>query len=341
MKIKSFIAPTVQEALSNIKKEMGESSLILETRNIEEADIKGRKGQTLVEIVAAENVIDKSINKELEYATHLSAFPKATYNVEKDLPDAIKELYHRLLVQQVENEHAQTLIKETLYKLKDNGFENRVPQTQVLRERLISKIKVSNSGLTNENPHKIMAFTGTSGVGKTSIITKLSSNARRASDKDILLINIKDGFVERLISHAKKIGAKVAVVTTPKELGKIIEKFANSAHIFIDTPGINHFNNTKLMELKEYIYDIPNLETHLVVSATTRFADNINIIRKFAIMQIHRLLFTKVDETDIYGTLLSIAMETQIPISYISDGQINRESIRPATTNMIAKMVLR
>jgi len=42
MKIKSFIASTVQEALKNVKKEMGEDSIILETRNIEEGDIKSR-----------------------------------------------------------------------------------------------------------------------------------------------------------------------------------------------------------------------------------------------------------------------------------------------------------
>ena len=55
MKIKSFIASTVQEALKSVKREMGDDSIILETRNIEEGDIKSRDGQTLVEVVAAEN----------------------------------------------------------------------------------------------------------------------------------------------------------------------------------------------------------------------------------------------------------------------------------------------
>ena len=57
MRIKSFIASTVQAALANIKREMGDSSIILETRNIEEGDIKSISGQTLVEVVAAENGI--------------------------------------------------------------------------------------------------------------------------------------------------------------------------------------------------------------------------------------------------------------------------------------------
>ncbi|MCP4412821.1 MAG: hypothetical protein GY808_09680, partial [Gammaproteobacteria bacterium] len=56
MRIKSFIASTVQEALASVRREMGDSSIILETRNIEEGDLKSRCGQALVEVVAAENV---------------------------------------------------------------------------------------------------------------------------------------------------------------------------------------------------------------------------------------------------------------------------------------------
>ncbi|KKM01749.1 hypothetical protein LCGC14_1791340 [marine sediment metagenome] len=38
MKIKSFIAPTIREALMSVKREMGDSPLILDTSDIEEGD---------------------------------------------------------------------------------------------------------------------------------------------------------------------------------------------------------------------------------------------------------------------------------------------------------------
>ncbi|MBT7591579.1 MAG: flagellar biosynthesis protein FlhF, partial [Candidatus Scalindua sp.] len=60
MRIKSFIAPTVQEALAAVKRDMGDSSIILETRNIEEGDMKSESGQELVEVVAAENNYNRS-----------------------------------------------------------------------------------------------------------------------------------------------------------------------------------------------------------------------------------------------------------------------------------------
>jgi hypothetical protein len=64
MRIKSFIAPTVQEALAAVKRDMGDSSIILETRNIEEGDMKSESGQVLVEVVAAENNHNRSTDQD-------------------------------------------------------------------------------------------------------------------------------------------------------------------------------------------------------------------------------------------------------------------------------------
>ncbi len=66
MRIKSFIAHTVQEALLTVKKEMGESSIILETRSIEEGDIKCIPGQRLIEVVAAENLVEQDTDEILK-----------------------------------------------------------------------------------------------------------------------------------------------------------------------------------------------------------------------------------------------------------------------------------
>ncbi len=93
--------------------------------------------------------------------------------------------------------------------------------------------------------------------------------------------------------------------------------------------------------MKEYLDEIPDLETHLVVSAATRYIDIINIIKRFNVFPVHRLLFTKVDETDLYGTLFSVAEKTQIPLSYVTDGQEILDGIRPVTAEMVAEMVMR
>lgn len=53
MKIKSFIAPNIENAMAQIRKEMGQSALILETRECEGGGFKGYLGKTLIEVIAA------------------------------------------------------------------------------------------------------------------------------------------------------------------------------------------------------------------------------------------------------------------------------------------------
>ncbi len=466
MRIKSFIAHTVQEALLTVKKEMGESSIILETRSIEEGDIKCIPGQRLIEVVAAENLVEQDTNEILKgdsdlnndsgvggeetgTASHqpdkeegdikdlsdqqlvelaatenlteqdadeilksdsvlnkdsgvgseeeVTTFPQpdkeegeikglsdqqqvepatvenlteqntdgilesnSDLNVDSDvdneekatplskinngfedgLSEISKLLYHKLRSQQVEREHAQVLIKEVLSGLDQDGVEMIDIQRQLLEEKIIGKIENAVSESTNGRTNKLMALVGATGVGKTTTISKLASDARRRTDKEIILINVDDDSAEKLSKQAEMIGASVWVAPTRQELRKIIDDFGSTSHIFIDTPGINHFDDVKLLEMKLYLHNIPYLETHLVVSATTRFTDVINIGKNFTTIPVQRFLFTKIDETNAYGTLFSAAIETEMPISYITDGQNIHENIKPATASMIAKMIL-
>ena len=185
-----------------------------------------------------------------------------------------------------------------------------------------------------------MVFVGAAGTGKTTTILKLAYNMKKMSDKDILLISIRGHSAEKLKKTADRIGATLRTVTSHSELRDIIDKNEGSSHIFVDTPGISYRDDNALSGVKGFLDEMPNKETHLVVSAETRYADIINIINKFTLFPLDRLHFTKVDETCLYGTLLSVAMETQIPLSCFSDGQEVPEDLSPVSAEMVADMVL-
>ena len=518
MRIKSFIAATVQEALKSVKREMGDASIILETRNIEEGDIKSRTGQTLVEVVAAESnsrqdesqdseqedgedvqkssdgsdsqspdkgapdtslsdkqqseqksdvvgnmdvtedyvdsvtlsdhlhsskkvepsgstptdqlseisnrsksgkagkvtkwtagskfgkslshasneiknngdnskllssalnqtesstsgwspskkyssekkqtTLTRSENDSAALSDHLLAedlVEMAGYSVDErlaasdhqqdsssggDWPKASKELFNQLRLQQVEEEHTNLLINKVVSRLSNDEYNNMDLNVQMLREGIIQKIKITDSSFNNQNKSKIMVFVGAAGTGKTTTILKMASDKKKLSDKPILLISIRGHSAEKLKKTADRIGVTLRTVTSHRELKDIIEKYKSSSHIFIDTPGIGYRDENGLSGLKGFLDQVPNMETHLVVSAATRYADTINIINKFSLFPVQKLHFTKVDETCLYGTMLSVAMKTQIPLSCISDGQEVPEDLRQVTAEMVADMVL-
>ena len=520
MRIKSFIASTVQAALANVKREMGDSPIILETRNIEEGDIKSKAGQNLVEIIAAENVLNRdanhktdqnidqssglkaqsdndnskpqppdrhlqeltmdgnghtgqSVNRKdnLTLADHLSQddligmaglspsvgkpdwqirsngngrsarapegeagrvseragsngksvshsgmniqsdngnlnsqlqamrqtdsfqsgrdsqkpYPSgngwkdrhdsqmdsgilADYLLSEDLveiagyslneksaplvrhqnndfkdgwTEVSRELYKQLRIQQVEKGHSLILVNEALAKQSGDDYEKIDVQRLMIRGSIMNKIKIPVPDSNSQEQCKTMAFIGAAGTGKTTTILKLASDIKEHSDKDVLLISIRGDFAGKLNKMSGLIEATVLTAATPQELREIIDEYGSDSHIFIDTPGVNHLDEDALLRLKKYLDEIPDPETHLVVSASTRYIDIINIVRKVNVFPVHRLLFTKVDETDLYGTLFSVAEETQIPLSYITDGQEIPEHIRHATAEMIAEMVMR
>ena len=426
MRIKSFIASTVQEALASVRREMGDSSIILETRNIEEGDIKSRCGQTLVEVVAAENVNayeeeednnedqgqDKDNNavQELEliedndlqcdnsnldselpsqhapdsipairnfpvenlrvldqvggeienvtladrlrsedivemagYRTDQSPvtiIDKKSCDLNDKWPERSNEIYKQLREQQVEKSHCRILIEEALCGLSQDDYERIDLQRIMVRKCITEKIKYRCTNTQDEC--KTMVFMGSAGSGKTTTISKLATEMKKGSNKDVLFISIRGSSVEKLKKTADLIvGATVKTVTTQLELKEIIETHGDGSHIFIDTPSINKFCDNTLMIINGYLDEIPNLEIHFVISATTRYVDIINIIKKATAFPIHRLLFTKIDETNLYGTLFSVAMETQIPLSYITDGHDIPDDISPITAKMVAEMVLK
>ncbi|MGR3176406.1 MAG: hypothetical protein ACUZ8N_17710 [Candidatus Scalindua sp.] len=258
-----------------------------------------------------------------------------------DWPEKSKELYKQLCVQQVEKEHSKILINDVLSR--QNGEDSRKMDVQCLmiRESIMNKIESSAPDLNSQEQCKTMAFIGAAGTGKTTTILKLASDIKERSDKDILLISIRGDFAGKLNKMSGSIEATVLTASTPQELREIIDEYGSNSHILIDTPGVNHFDKDALSSLKEYLDEIPDLETHLVVSAATRYIDIINTVKELNVFPVHRLLFTKVDETDLYGTLFSVAEETQIPLSYVTDGQEISDGIRPATAEMVADMILK
>ncbi len=81
-------------------------------------------------------------------------------------------------------------------------------------------------------------------------------------------------------------------------------------------------------------------ETHLVLSAQTKESDMIEAAERFSAARVDRLLFSKLDETSSYGTLLNVADKTGIPLSYFTVGQKVPEDIETADGSRLAELIL-
>ena len=82
------------------------------------------------------------------------------------------------------------------------------------------------------------------------------------------------------------------------------------------------------------------VETHLVLSATTRDQDLIGGASGYAGIPITRLLVTKLDETRAYGGVFEVIRRSGLPLSYLGTGQNVPEDIEVAEPDRFADLLL-
>jgi flagellar biosynthesis protein FlhF len=171
---------------------------------------------------------------------------------------------------------------------------------------------------------KIVHFVGPTGVGKTTTIAKLAA-------EQVLKHNRKVGFitsdtyriaaVEQLKTYATILNVPLEVVFSPQELSKAVQQLKDRDIIFMDTAGRNYRNEMYVSELNSLLQTKGHTETYLVHSLSTKYKDMKVITENFAKFKLDKVLFTKMDETDSYGSIINLAHEFSLQLSYLTNGQ--------------------
>ena len=138
----------------------------------------------------------------------------------------------------------------------------------------------------------------------------------------------------------KYIGAGFQTVETPGGLSQALEEHQRKNLILIDTPGYSPGEMELALDLAAFITTQPGVDTHLVLSCTTNSTDLISMAERYSMFRPAKLAFTRLDETEAYGTILNEAARTRLPISFLSKGQRIPEDLEPATKGGILDLVL-
>lgn len=189
---------------------------------------------------------------------------------------------------------------------------------------------------------RVLVLIGPTGVGKTTTMAKVAATEAFQKGKTIALVTLNDhriGATAQMEAYGKILGVPVAAVSDHRELKACLKRFRDKDLILVDTPGISHNDIHGIHELKGLLEAIHALEVHLLISAGTREKDFDRIFRKVNLLPIHRLLFTKIDETDEYGSMLNIAARTKLPLSYFSNGQQIPENLEKGTIERLVELL--
>ena len=362
MQIKRFEAENMTEALRLVKQEFGSEAVILSAKSLgKKMGVFGHMKRPGVEVTAAKDTLypepektssgkiqkfENSANKKSligSFCGGIMALKNKPDNIFQNHDKELVNLKRQMLSQDVE----ESIIRKMIEKINRIALPKKLLKDNELKLCLIHVLK--EMGITagpvriEPGKQKVIAFIGPTGVGKTTTIAKLAAIQAIKMKKQVALITLDNhriGGVDQLKIYAKIIGIPIEVASTGKEFKECLKRLKDKDLILIDTAGISQTNEYQFNELRIFFNKVSCVETCLLLSATTKEDDLIDILAKFKVFSVSKLLFTKLDESTSYGNIFNQLIRSKIPVSYLTNGQQVPEDIENATLEKLVDLII-
>ncbi len=286
------------------------------------------------------NILEKKFSTEENKKTDI---PETTIQNMENFK-FMKMLYRTLLDNEVNEKYVNQILDEAEKMANTNSSVDVILSN--VYQKMILKFGEPCSISTEGKKPKVVFFIGPTGVGKTTTIAKIASKYKVEEEKKVAFVTAdtyRIAATEQLHIYANILEAPMSIVYSAEELNQSVEKFNDYDLIFVDTAGFSHRNDEQRMDTKNLIVGLDeqyNYEVFLVLSATTKYKDLLEIVDSYREIAKYKLIFTKLDETTSYGNLLNIRLYSGAKLSYMTTGQNVPDDIEEFNSQRIVKQLL-
>lgn len=391
MKIKSYFAKTVDEAISKARVELGSEALLLNTRKI--ADTGPGSGNAAgYEVVmgvagaapppfktpvsqpkpvprepkpevkpAAVSEMEKLRAQMDELQSLLVRSAKNAWATQRSVPETA-DVYARLIAAEVDPALSKDIADRLEAEMATDAFflatgpepagaQNRwkilksepARVEKFLRAELESRVALRPRLGVNGAKGAVAVVVGPTGSGKTTSLAKLAMAASAQRPVRVISLDTSRGAsingVQQLLKSLATSAISFASVDSIESLPKLVAEARKNECVLIDTQGYSPLEQPAAEKLAAALNACGDVDVHVVTPAYMKARDLRNSIERYRLFQPSKLLVTRMDETESFGTVFSEAALAGLAISFLSNGPRIPDDIRAATGEDLLAMV--
>lgn len=303
------------DKLRQLGEDAGEPS-VKKSQPAEEAVLEERLEniQNLLEekLKKQEDEKDEQVPEEEKKNTEMTEFIRLLYNTM--IENEVHEKYANQMIDEIEQNFGE--------KMKVEHVLSHIYQKMVLKFGKVERITPAQK----KGP-KVVFFLGPTGVGKTTTLAKIASQFSVSGGRKIALFTAdtyRISATDQLKTYANILGVPFHIIYSVDEMRTYLESYREYDYVLVDTAGHSPNNEERRKDMNEFIHafgEDVETEVYLVLSATTKYRDLMNIADTYTEITDYKIIFTKLDETTEYGNLLNLKIHTGAPLSYVTNGQ--------------------
>lgn len=312
MRLKSFTAPTMAEAMELVRQELGDDAIIVSTQRA-----AGSKG---VRITAAL----ESADADLAVAEMLGEA------IGSDTSEAIKKAL-------AEHGVPQRLAERLINAARTSGVTDPILACAAALEAGFTFAHLPEHGA----PRPFM-LVGPNGSGKSIAAAKLAARSvlKQRQVGVITCDNIRAGAVEQLAAFTSILEIELVRARGPESLARTVESMNGQFDLLvIDSPGLNPFKQSD-MDYLQALVEAADVEPILVLAAGGDAEEAAEIGEAFGAIGATRLFASRLDTTRRLGAILAAAEGGQLALCDVSASPHVASGISPISAMALASLIM-
>ncbi|MGM0835548.1 MAG: flagellar biosynthesis protein FlhF [Bacillota bacterium] len=376
MKVKKYKASSMQEAMNQVRAELGDEAVILNSKAVKTSKFFGLVTKKGVEVIAAvdeepikqksknysvpviepikepvivqneQSSFDLSSQRELldniQEMKRMMKGLKSSNSRDSELPYYFFDIEESLQKTELPTELAQAASEHLYQEWQKSKNLSKRQMTETLQRYFLQLIEQVDFE-RNIYKKKYISLVGPTGVGKTTTLAKMAASVVLQNGKSVGFITTdtyRIAAIEQLKTYASILEAPIEVCYNAEDFQEAKGKLSYLDVVFIDTAGRNFLNEEFVRDLQAVIDFKSEMDTFLVLSLTSKTNDMKKITDQFSKVGIQQFIFTKRDETASSSSMYAMIHQYNIGAAFITNGQSVPEDLQVAYKDLVVSELL-